>query len=90
MHQTGGSTSTKEAYLPLRKAAACAREMLVTADEAFFTGTVAEVTPIRSIDGQAIGSGARGPVTARIQERFFAVARGQAPDTHGWLTPVPG
>jgi len=64
------------------------REMLAIADEAFFTGTVAEVTPIRSIDGQDVGSGARGPVTKRIQERFFGIARGQIDDVHGWLTPV--
>jgi len=64
------------------------REMLYTADEAFFTGTVAEVTPIQSFDSVAVGSGARGPITKRIQERFFALARGQAEDVHGWLTPV--
>lgn len=64
------------------------REMLHTADEAFFTGTVAEVMPIRSADGLSIGTGARGPITQRLQERFFAVARGRAEDRHGWLTPV--
>lgn len=64
------------------------REMLYTADEAFFTGTVAEVLPIRSVDGLAVGSGARGPITQRLQERFFAIARGRAEDRHGWLMPV--
>jgi len=64
------------------------REMLYTADEAFFTGTVAEVMPIRSVDGLAVGDGKRGPVTQRLQERFFAIARGKAEDVHGWLTPV--
>ena len=64
------------------------RELLYTADEAFFTGTVAEVTPIRSVDGIAVGAGRRGPVTKRLQERFFAIARGQHEDRHGWLTPV--
>lgn len=64
------------------------REMLYTADEAFFTGTVAEVMPIRSIDGLAVGDGKRGPVTQRLQEQFFAIARGRAEDRHGWLTPV--
>lgn len=64
------------------------RELLHVADEAFFTGTVAEVTPIASIDGQPVGSGARGPLTKRIQERFFALVRGQVNDAHGWLTPV--
>jgi branched-chain amino acid aminotransferase len=64
------------------------REMLYTADEAFFTGTVAEVTPITSVDGLPVGTGARGPITKRIQERFFELARGQMPDVHGWMTAV--
>jgi branched-chain amino acid aminotransferase len=64
------------------------REMLYTADEAFFTGTVAEVMPIRSVDGLVVGAGARGPITERLQQRFFAIARGQAEDVHGWLTPI--
>ena len=64
------------------------REMLYTADEAFFTGTVAEVMPIRSVDGLAVGDGKRGPITQRLQERFFAIARGRAEDRYGWLTPV--
>jgi branched-chain amino acid aminotransferase len=64
------------------------REMLYTADEAFFTGTVAEVMPIRAVDGLTVGSGARGPITERLQQRFFAIARGKAEDVHGWLTPV--
>jgi branched-chain amino acid aminotransferase len=64
------------------------REMLYTADEAFFTGTVAEVMPIRSVDGLAVGDGKRGPLTQRLQERFFAIARGRTEDRHGWLTPV--
>lgn len=64
------------------------REMLHTADEAFFTGTVAEVTPIRSVDGRPVGDGARGPVTRRIQDAFFGVATGRAPDPHGWRTNV--
>lgn len=64
------------------------REMLYTADEAFFTGTVAEVMPIRSVDGLSVGDGKRGPITQLLQERFFAIARGREPDRHGWLTPV--
>lgn len=64
------------------------REMLYTADEAFFTGTVAEVTPITSIDGKPVGSGARGPITQRLQSTFFDVARGKSADRHGWLTRV--
>lgn len=64
------------------------REMLYTADEAFFTGTVAEVMPIRSVDGLPVGDGKRGSVTQRLQERFFAIARGKAEDVHGWLSLV--
>jgi branched-chain amino acid aminotransferase len=64
------------------------RELLYIADEAFFTGTAAEITPIRSIDRITIGGGAAGPVTRRIQQRFLAIVRGEAPDEHGWLTHV--
>jgi branched-chain amino acid aminotransferase len=64
------------------------RELLYAADEAFFTGTVAEVMPIRSVDGLVVGTGKRGPITRRLQERFFAIARGLSDDPHGWLTPV--
>jgi len=64
------------------------REMLYTCDEAFFTGTVAEVTPIRSVDKKPVGPGKRGPVTERLQTRFFELVRGAAPDPHGWLTHV--
>ena len=64
------------------------REMLYIADEVFFTGTAAEISPIRSIDKIAIGDGERGPVTAAIQRRFFDVVNGNIPDTHGWLTYV--
>lgn len=65
------------------------REMLYVADEVFFTGTAAEVTPVRSIDRIEVGTGRRGPVTERLQKAFFALVEGDAPDTHGWLTPVP-
>jgi branched-chain amino acid aminotransferase len=64
------------------------REMLYIADEVFFTGTAAEVTPIRSIDRITIGRGVRGPVTEKIQKAFFDVINGVAPDTEGWLTAV--
>ncbi len=66
------------------------REMLYIADEVFFTGTAAEITPVRSIDKIVIGDGKRGPVTATIQQRFFDVINGRVPDTHGWLTFVYG
>ena len=64
------------------------RETLYIADEVFFTGTAAEVSPVRSIDKIPIGSGERGPVTEAIQHRFFDVVNRQLPDTHGWLTFV--
>jgi branched-chain amino acid aminotransferase len=64
------------------------REMLYIADEVFFTGTAAEVTPLRSIDRIKVGSGKRGPVTKRLQEEFFAILTGAKPDRHNWLSPV--
>jgi branched-chain amino acid aminotransferase len=64
------------------------REMLYIADEVFFTGTAAEVTPIRSIDRITVGSGKRGPITERIQTEFFSYLAGEIPDRFGWLTPV--
>lgn len=66
------------------------REMLYVVDEAFFTGTAAEITPIRSVDRQPVGSGRRGPLTELLQERFFGITSGRLPDAHGWLTPVWG
>ncbi|MCC7126692.1 MAG: branched-chain amino acid transaminase [Acidobacteria bacterium] len=65
------------------------REFLYLADEAFFCGTAVEVTPVRSIDKITVGSGTRGPVTAAIQRQFFGIIKGELPDTHRWLTPVP-
>jgi branched-chain amino acid aminotransferase len=65
------------------------REMLYMADELFFSGTAVEVTPITSVDRIQVGAGERGPVTKAIQDAFFGVVRGTAPDRHGWLTPVP-
>ncbi len=61
------------------------REALYLADELFFTGTAAEVTPIRSVDGIQIGIGKRGPVTERLQQAFFGVISGEAEDRWGWL-----
>jgi branched-chain amino acid aminotransferase len=65
------------------------REMLYIADEAFFTGTAAEVTPIRSVDRIAVGNGDVGPVTRALQREFFGIVRGEMPDRFNWLTPVP-
>jgi branched-chain amino acid aminotransferase len=64
------------------------REALYIADEVFFCGTAAEVTPVRSIDKIVVGEGRRGPVTEAIQRAFFDVINGARPDTHGWLTYV--
>ena len=64
------------------------REMLYIADEVFFTGTAAEVTPIRSIDRITIGNGRRGPITERLQKEFFDYIAGEIPDRYDWLTPV--
>lgn len=64
------------------------REMLYIADEIFFTGTAAEITPVRSVDGQKIGSGSRGPVTKSVQDEFFAIVSGEVEDKRGWLTPI--
>jgi branched-chain amino acid aminotransferase len=65
------------------------REMLYLVDELFFTGTAAEITPIRSVDRQKVGKGSRGPVTAALQKAFFDVIEGRVDDEHGWLTFVP-
>ena len=64
------------------------REMLYIADEVFFSGTAAEVSPIRSIDRIVIGDGNPGEVTRRIADEFFGIANGLKPDRFGWLTPV--
>jgi len=64
------------------------RETLYIADEVFFVGTAVEVTPIRSVDRVKVGRGRRGPVTEALQQRFFQLVKGEAPDTHGWLQPV--
>ncbi len=66
------------------------REMLYLADELFFTGTAAEVTPIRSVDKLPVGSGKRGPITTAIQKAFFGLFSGETEDRWGWLTPVAG
>ena len=64
------------------------REMLYIADEVFFTGTAAEVSPIRSIDRILIADGKTGEITKKIADEFFAIANGLKPDRFGWLTPV--
>lgn len=64
------------------------REALYIADEVFLSGSAAEITPIASVDRIPIGNGRRGPITKRLQERYFAIIGGEAPDNYGWLTPV--
>jgi len=65
------------------------REMLYICDEAFFTGTAAEVTPIRSVDKVKVGNGGMGPITKAIQKEFYAIVHGEKNDRHGWFTSVP-
>ena len=67
-----------------------AREQLYSADELFFAGTAAEISPIRSVDHITIGSGRRGPITAALQTAFFDIVEGRAADRYHWLTPVVG
>jgi branched-chain amino acid aminotransferase len=64
------------------------REMLYIADEVFFSGTAAEITPIRSVDKIVVGKGKRGPIAEMLQKEFFAIIEGTKPDRHGWLTQV--
>jgi branched-chain amino acid aminotransferase len=64
------------------------REMLYIADEVFFTGTAAEISPLRSVDRIKVGKGSRGPITRALQEEFFAILTGTKADRHNWLTPV--
>ena len=62
------------------------REFVYLADEMFFTGTAAEITPIASVDGIDVGPGYRGPITEKLQNAFFALVKGDAEDKYGWLT----
>lgn len=64
------------------------REMLYLADELFFTGTAAEITPIRSVDRIQIGKGSRGPITEKLQRAFFGLFSGDTADTEGWLEGI--
>jgi len=70
------------------KAKRLTRDDIYIADEAFFTGTAAEVTPIRELDGRTIGAGRRGPVTTKLQKMFFDVVNGRVARHRDWLTPV--
>jgi len=65
------------------------REMLYLAHEVFFTGTAAEITPIRSVDKITVGTGKIGLVTKSIQQEFYGIVHGEKSDRHNWLAPVP-
>src|SRR5438067_13793823 len=65
------------------------RELLYLADEVFFSGTAAEITPVRSVDKISVGKGVMGPITRAIQREFYGIIRGEMPDRFSWLTPVP-
>jgi branched-chain amino acid aminotransferase len=64
------------------------RDEVYSADEAFFTGTAAEVTPIRELDNRAIGEGTRGPITEKLQSMYFDVVKGKSPKHMDWLTII--
>jgi branched-chain amino acid aminotransferase len=64
------------------------REMMYLVDEMFFTGTAAEITPVRSVDNIEVGNGARGPVTEKLQSAFFGLFSGETDDTEGWLEGI--
>src|SRR5450631_3037410 len=64
------------------------RESLYIADEVFFTGTAAEITPVRSVDKINVGTGKMGPMTKSLQTEFYGIVRGEKKDRYGWLTPV--
>lgn len=78
---------TRELKMEVRHQAV-PREMLYLADEIFFTGTAAEITPIASVDKIPVGLGRRGPVTEKVQSRYLEIVQGKAEDIYGWLTPV--
>lgn len=64
------------------------RDLLYVSDEVFMTGTAAEITPVRSVDGIPVGKGTRGPITEAIQNAFFGLFTGETEDKWGWLDPV--
>jgi branched-chain amino acid aminotransferase len=80
-------TIARELDIPIVEQA-LPREMIYICDEAFFTGTAAEVTHLRSVDRVLVGDGKMGPVTSAIHAEFFGIVNGTKPDRYGWLTPV--
>jgi len=80
-------TFIHEIGLPLKEKH-ITRDEVYVADECFFTGTAAEVTPVREVDGRAIGDGKRGPMTEKLQEIFFDQVNGRRQEHPEWLTPI--
>jgi branched-chain amino acid aminotransferase len=80
-------TLARDAGIPVREQQ-LPREMLYVADEVFFTGTAAEVTPVRSIDRITVGDGRPGQITQQLQQRYLQTVHGEIADPHGWLTYV--
>ncbi len=80
---------SEEMNMPIRREG-IPRDMLYVADEIFFTGTAAEVTPISSVDDITVGTGRIGPVTEAVQKRYLEIVQGKAEDIYNWLTPVYG
>ena len=80
-------TLAAEAGIPVKEKR-ITRDEVYVADEAFFTGTAAEVTPIREVDGRMIGSGTRGPITTQLQKTYFDLVHGRHPKHRDWLTLV--
>ena len=80
-------TLAEECGIPVREKR-ITRDEVYAADEAFFTGTAAEVTPIRQLDGRSIGHGGRGPITEKLQTLYFDVVKGRHPKHEGWLPYV--
>ena len=80
-------TLAKDQGIPVREES-IPRGLLYTCDEMFFTGTAAEVTPIRSVDRVQVGNGKPGPITKRLMAEFDGTIKGEIPDRHGWLSPV--
>ncbi len=77
----------KEVGIPVKEKR-ITRDEVYVADEAFFTGTAAEVTPIRELDNRTIGSGGRGPITEKLQTMFFDAVHGRSPQYENWLSYV--
>jgi branched-chain amino acid aminotransferase len=81
-------TLAREAGIPVSEQP-IPREMLYIADEVFFTGTAAEITPILSVDRIHVGNGKMGPISKTLQKAFLDIVHGRVQDRFGWLTPVP-